>query len=425
MSDTSWLIKTEGLGKQYGSRLVPFGRQKAVPSTAWALRGISVEIGAGETVGIVGRNGGGKSTLLKLLSGVMLPTEGSARVRGRLDAMLELGTAFDPSLSGRANIELYVALLGLKGARAKRQFDEIVAFAELSQHVDQPMSTYSTGMFVRLAFAAQTSLAPQILVVDEALSVGDHFFQQKAANRIDGLVEQGTTLLFVSHDVGLMRRLCKRVLYLKRGRLVYDGDPGIAIRAYLQERPGEDDAPVIPVIAERSTGIDDADDQSTVFQNALWYRKAAGNDVGKILAVAITTPEGRPVTSVLMGGTIAFHVLFTMPDIPDVHVVIRIADRLGQWVTSTGSKFLGLEPVVARPGARIHFVAEIEIALEGGSYDFATLIGTMNKNSVDQIIDVATEIGPIEVFFDYENRQAPFLGRFGLSVKAHYRGELG
>ena len=201
----------------------------------WALRDLSFTVGEGEAVGIIGPNGAGKSTLLKLLSRVTQPTEGRARVRGRVATMLEVGTGFHPELTGRENIYLNGSILGMTYAEVARKFDDIVAFAEIGDFVDTPVKRYSSGMYVRLAFAVASYLDPEILIVDEVLAVGDAAFQRRSLGRLNEASRRhGRTVLFVSHNLQAIRTFCRRVILLERGRLVFDGAADEGISRYLQ-----------------------------------------------------------------------------------------------------------------------------------------------------------------------------------------------
>jgi lipopolysaccharide transport system ATP-binding protein len=212
----------------------PFRRSNGKHSeeTFWALKEISLEINQGEVVGIVGRNGAGKSTLLKIMSRITEPTEGCVRVRGRLASLLEIGTGFHPELTGRENIYLNGSILGMSKSEIDRKFDEIVAFAEIEKFLDTQVKHYSSGMYVRLAFAVAAHLETQILVVDEVLAVGDLAFQKKCLGRIEEVTRHGRTVLFVSHNVPAVQNLCSRCVYLERGRLKIDGDPEVVLNAY-------------------------------------------------------------------------------------------------------------------------------------------------------------------------------------------------
>jgi lipopolysaccharide transport system ATP-binding protein len=200
----------------------------------WALKDISFDVPKGEVVGIIGRNGAGKSTLLKIFSRITEPTRGRVRIRGRVASLLEVGTGFHQELTGRENIFLNGAILVMTKEEIRNKFDEIVAFAEIERFLDTPVKRYSSGMYVRLAFAVAAHLEPEILIVDEVLAVGDLQFQRKCMGKMQSVATEGRTILFVSHNMGVVANLCERVLLLHRGRLVSDGDPADVITAFVQ-----------------------------------------------------------------------------------------------------------------------------------------------------------------------------------------------
>lgn len=264
MSDT--VISVENLGKQYrlrhlasggyrtfremiaekvagllrpARRLAPVRSQRSREEEFWALRNVSFQVKRGEVVGIVGRNGAGKSTLLKLLSRITQPTEGRVRIQGRVASLLEVGTGFHPELTGRENIFLNGAILGMGRREIRAKFEEIVAFAEVNQFVDTPVKRYSSGMYLRLAFSVAAHLEPEILVVDEVLAVGDAAFQKKCINRMNTVAETGRTVLFVSHNLSAVRRLCQRGILLKQGGVGYDGDVEGCLGEYIWERKAD------------------------------------------------------------------------------------------------------------------------------------------------------------------------------------------
>lgn len=244
-------IQVEHLGKQYrvgearGARTLredlvdllraPFRRPRdPAVGTVWALRGVSLEVTAGEVVGIVGGNGAGKSTLLKILSRIVAPTEGYARIEGRVGSLLEAGTGFHSELTGRENVYMSGAVLGMRKAEIERKFDEIVEFAGVGQFLDTPVKRYSSGMQVRLAFAVAAHLEPEVLIVDEVLAVGDAEFQRKCLGRMQDVSRSaGRTVLFVSHNMDAVQRLCTRAVLLERGRVVAAGPTAGVVAQYL------------------------------------------------------------------------------------------------------------------------------------------------------------------------------------------------
>ena len=205
----------------------------------WALRDVSFKVEEGEVLGIVGRNGAGKSTLLKILSRITEPTTGRIAMRGRVASLLEVGTGFHPELTGRENIFLNGALLGMSNAEIKLKFDEIVAFSEIEKFLDTPVKRYSSGMYVRLAFAVAAHLEPEILIIDEVLAVGDASFQKKCLGKMGDVAKGGRTVLFVSHNMGAVKSLCTRAVLLAEGTLVAEGESGEIVDKYLMTASGD------------------------------------------------------------------------------------------------------------------------------------------------------------------------------------------
>src|SRR5258706_3974640 len=202
----------------------------------WALQDLSFEVQPGEVLGVIGRNGSGKSTLLKILSRITKPTAGRARIDGRVGSLLEVGTGFHPELTGRENIFLNGSILGMSRPEIRRKFDEIVSFAEVEQFLDMPVKRYSSGMYVRLAFSVAAHLEPEIFIVDEVLAVGDATYQRRCIDRMSALAAEGCTVLFVSHNMDLIPRLCHRVLLLDAGRSVMHGPAAQVMRHHLERQ---------------------------------------------------------------------------------------------------------------------------------------------------------------------------------------------
>jgi len=248
MNQNPVVIKVENTGKKYiirhkrsgqtagsgAARIVNTFRGQTAEDF-WALKDIGFEIRQGERVGIIGKNGAGKSTLLKLLSRITEPTEGRIELTGKISAMLEVGTGFNPELTGRENVYLNGAILGMAKAEIDEKFDRIVAFSEIGQFIDTPVKRYSSGMYVRLAFSVASHLDPDILIIDEVLAVGDQNFRQKCMDRMNEIAMGNKTILCVSHQMNVIRELCDRVLVLQNGRIVFDGETEDGIRFYLDE----------------------------------------------------------------------------------------------------------------------------------------------------------------------------------------------
>jgi lipopolysaccharide transport system ATP-binding protein len=244
--------------------------QNVVDQFFWALRDISFDVERGEVVGVIGRNGAGKSTLLKILSRITEPTEGWAEIRGRVGSLLEVGTGFHPELTGRENIYLNGAILGMKRYEIARKFDEMVSFAEVERFIDTPVKRYSSGMYLRLAFAVAAHLEPEILLVDEVLAVGDASFQRKCLDKMQDVGQRGRTVFFVSHNLPAITRLCQRTILLDAGRVVRDGPSNQVISAYLRSGLG-------------TTAIREWPD----------LRKAPGNEVVRLRAVRVRREDGQ------------------------------------------------------------------------------------------------------------------------------------
>jgi lipopolysaccharide transport system ATP-binding protein len=290
----TYAIHVEGLGKRYrlGRRMEQYPTLRDAiagrfmwrrPSAVrddylWALRDLNFDVKEGEVLGVIGANGAGKSTLLKVLSRLTEPTEGRAILRGRVGSLLEVGTGFHPELTGRENIYLNGAVLGMRKAQIDLKFDEIVAFAETERFLDTPVKRYSSGMYVRLAFAVAAHLEPEILVVDEVLAVGDADFQRKCLGRMGSVAREGRTVLFVSHNMGAVKSLCTRAIVLRGGKLVADGTTDQAVAAYLGGGTASGAEGEIP------------DDVSRI-----------GNGDALLRRVRLSGPDGQPTDQVFFG----------------------------------------------------------------------------------------------------------------------------
>jgi lipopolysaccharide transport system ATP-binding protein len=209
----------------------------------WVLKDVSFEVLPGEVVGIIGRNGAGKSTLLKILSRIIKPTTGEVDIFGRVGSLLEIGTGFHPDLTGRENVYLNGAIIGMRREEIKRKFDEIVAFAEVERFLETPVKYYSSGMYVRLAFAVAAHFEPEILILDEVLAVGDAGFRDKCLKKMREVSRQGRTLFYVSHDLMSVRQLCGRAILIDGGRLIEDGEPNSVIESYAKIFSGQESMP--------------------------------------------------------------------------------------------------------------------------------------------------------------------------------------
>jgi lipopolysaccharide transport system ATP-binding protein len=317
------------------------GGAAELEKTIWALKDIDFEIKRGEVVGIIGRNGAGKSTLLKILSKITEPTEGYADIYGRVGSLLEVGTGFHPELTGRENVYLNGAILGMVRSEIQRKFDEIVAFAEIDEFIDTPVKHYSSGMYVRLAFSVAAHLEPEILLVDEVLAVGDVAFQRKCLGRMDEVRSEGRTVLFVSHNMAIMQNLCQKGLLIQQGKLVAEGLISDVIDIYLQS----------------------LDVQSTKEISKRTDRRGKGN--ARLIGVeVIGNNEGS--ISVLKTGQPAQFEFYVDRLLPDLHCNFSFYDHFGHPVAEFKSRSHGPED---KTNGEKKFVCEIdELLLLPGRY---------------------------------------------------------
>lgn len=389
----------------------------------WALRDINFEIKRGEAVAIIGRNGGGKSTLLQILTGTLTPTTGEVKVNGRVSALLELGSGFNPEYSGRDNVILNGLLLGLSREDILRRFSEIEAFAEIGVAIDRPVKTYSSGMMMRLAFAVQVLCDPDILIIDEALSVGDFFFQQKCLSYIRGLCAKGVTLLFVSHDMGTVRDLCPRVLYLKRGELTFNGlgsdgislffGEGSAISHSVNLKNTSDDFSLSPITQKIPMYNLDY-----LIKDAVWNRPD-NCAAGKLIAISIYGEDNLPSMSFRIGDKMTIRVLFKPEPRFVNHVSIVIKDKFASVITATGSLQSKVFYSDNNECIRL-FEIEIGLMIEGGDYSLFVNLGYETDRNRGHVLDETGALGPFTVKWDYGNDLAPFLGKVGLPISARY-----
>lgn len=286
------------------------------PNEFWALKDVSFDVNRGEVLGIIGRNGAGKSTLLKILSRVTAPTRGEVRVKGRIASLLEVGTGFHPELTGRENVFLNGAILGMTKSEIRSKFDEIVEFAEVAKFIDTPVKRYSSGMYVRLAFAVAAHLEPEILIVDEVLAVGDAEFQRKCLGKMGDVASQGRTVLFVSHNMVAVQTLCRRAVLLRDGQLTGQGEPAEMIAQYLQGFTVQDQ-------------ISEWDSPDA----------APGNDVLKIKSIKVLPEGDRSENLISMRDTINIETEFwsIMPD-RSVHITYHLLNEQGIVVLTTWSE---------------------------------------------------------------------------------------
>lgn len=328
------MINVQSLSKKYRIYARPLDRVKdwLTPTSLsfhrdfWALRDITFHIKSGSAVGIIGVNGAGKSTLLKILAGTTKPTSGSFHVEGKVAALLELGMGFHSEFTGRQNVMLNGRLLGLTSDELEAKMPEIIRFSELGDFIDQPLRTYSSGMYVRLGFAVSSSLDPQILIIDEALAVGDAYFQQKCIRRLRQFREEGVTILFVSHDPGTVKTLCEEALLLDEGHLVARGKPDDVLDYYNA---------LIASKSPKQTGFTIERVASPAQSLAVQH---SGNFLAMITDVAILNEKSQPVASLIAGQRVTVRLnVFFLDRVENPTIGLLIKDRLGNEVFGTNS----------------------------------------------------------------------------------------
>ena len=357
------LLSVQGVGKAYRSYRSEwqrvgrwFGLASAPLDEHWVVRGVSFEVGAGETVGIVGQNGAGKSTLLKMIAGTLQPTEGRLSVGGRIAAILELGMGFHPELTGRQNVMHAAGLMGFTAAEVMAVMAQIEAFAEIGEYFDAPVRTYSSGMQVRVAFAVATAFRPDLLIVDEALSVGDSYFQHKSFERIRSFRAQGTTLLIVSHDRNAIQAICDRAILLERGRVLKDGEPEAVMDYYNA------------VVAEG--GGSTVEVRTTIAGRA---QTVSGTGAARVESIGLYDEAGQPLEFVDVGQPVVLRVqVLVEADLPSLVFGYMIKDRLGQAVFGTNTHYLGQPIEGLRQGERLDLALSFRAGMGVGSYSVAT-----------------------------------------------------
>jgi lipopolysaccharide transport system ATP-binding protein len=397
----------------------------------WALKDISFELRKGEAVGIIGRNGSGKSTLLQIIAGTMQPTAGAVHVNGRVAALLELGSGFNYEFTGRENIFLNGAVLGLSRKEMEARFDAIAAFADIGDFLDQPVKTYSSGMVVRVAFAVSVCLQPDLLIVDEALSVGDIFFQQKCFKRIHELIDAGTSLLFVSHDTAAVQNLCDRAILLVSGSQVYTGPPEEAVSRYYAISSGK-------ATVTAKDKVEQELEPSGERQHALAERKAAIMDHNilptarsrhgvhelEVLAACFVNEHGLHSMSVEMLKTVQIHLLLRANrEIPDPSAGLHLYDRMNNVVFAAGTRQLRTAMHPFRPGEERILIFKLSLTVQPGLYTFSLGCAEPSLDGPNHgfIQDRHEGLGPIEVHHS-ANETWPFYGIAQLPLRIEVHG---
>jgi len=371
---TDKLLTVNALGKayrDYGTEWKRFaswvGVQVQPKVEHWALKDVSFNVAHGEAIGIVGQNGAGKSTLLKLITGTLRATSGSLAVNGRIAAILELGMGFNPDLSGRENVYHVAGLMGFSRKAIDGVIDDIEEFAEIGSYFNEPTRTYSTGMQMRVAFSTATAFRPDALIVDEALSVGDAYFQHKCFKRIREFRELGTSLLIVSHDSGAVQSLCDRALLLDGGRMVKDGDPAEIMDLYnalIAERENR-----TVMISKHESGR---------------VQTVSGTREASVEQIALLNEAGDPIEFVDVGQPVVLHIKVAVrEDIPRLVLGYMIKDRLGQPVFGTNTHHTGQALENVKAGQCVQFRIAFPMNLGPGSYSVSTALASSETHLVN------------------------------------------
>lgn len=382
-------LRVESVSKQYRIYDRPVDRLKESVTRGrwkthrefWALHDISFEIEAGTTTGIIGPNGSGKSTLLQIITGTLEPTHGTVWHEGRIAALLELGAGFNPEFTGIENIFMNASLLGLSKAETERLLPEIASFAEIGAFIHQPLKTYSSGMYIRLAFATAIAVSPQILIIDEALSVGDAVFQHRCTRRIKAMQEAGTTILFVSHDPGAIRALCSRAILLNGGRVEADGTPADVLDRYQKVIMAAEAA-----YAEAQLGTEKTTDSSvpneTEVTPQFTYRH--GNGSAEILRAELLDASQRSVAMVETGQLVHVRVRVVFrEDIEDPVYGFVIRNRHGINLYGTNTKVQGIRPGLVKRGERVETTFSFNCWLAPDLYSISIAVHSPNSVSFD------------------------------------------
>ena len=383
-------ITVEGLSKRYrlGQNVGQYGRvteaavaavgrqlrrirsapeKAAVEKEIWALKDVSLVVPEGQVLGVIGRNGAGKTTLLKILSRITEPTEGWAELHGRVGSLLEVGTGFHPDLTGRENVSLNGAILGMRRSEVESKFDEIVEFAGVAKFIDTPVKRYSTGMYLRLAFSVAAHLEPEILIVDEVLAVGDAAFQRKCLAKMQDVGRAGRTVLFVSHNMAAVMSLCDRAVLMQNGHLVSDGSAGAIVQEYLA------------TVGEEGSGslIDRADRR--------------GDGSLRVTTVALEEPDGAPTEFIQSGANARFALDYTTASglpVSNVSVTVALDSLFGERIAVLQTGYVDSDFQELPPSGRI--VCQIpRVPLVAGVYSTSIYI-TVNGVVADWVIGAST-----------------------------------
>lgn len=406
----------------------------------WALRDVSFDLPRGQTIGVIGQNGSGKSTLLQILAGTLMPTTGQVQLNGRTAALLELGSGFNPEFTGRENVYLNGAILGFSRQQMDERFDQIAAFAGIGDFMDQPVKLYSSGMYVRLAFAVQTCIEPDILIIDEVLSVGDIFFQQKCFARLDELLARKTAVILVSHDMGVIEKYSTNTLLLDQGRCHFFGQPNEAVqRFYVLEQQKRHPRPATDQSTDPAAGHDSAtalipDWPADEVFSMPEQSGLIGGETAVCCRVALCGKDGRPSRLFEMGETAYFFYEFEL--LKDIEVPvggITITNTLNVNVHGKNTAQHQLQaPQKVRRGSRIRFRQTMQLSLAQGLYTYSIGFSTISPEAYEHfaqrpyaayhqqadVLLVLQQAGSFQVVLRSKGPDLPFHGAADLHGEA-------
>jgi lipopolysaccharide transport system ATP-binding protein len=401
-------------------------RSRRFFSEFWALRDVTFAVRPGEVIGIVGRNGSGKSTLLQVICGTLTPTAGSVRASGRVSALLELGAGFNPEFTGRENVYMNGAILGLEKAEIDEKFDAIAAFADVGEFMEHPVKTYSSGMYVRLAFSVAACLDPDVLIIDEALAVGDAKFQAKCFRRFDELTARGTTIIFVTHALDLVTRYCDRAILMDAGRLQLDGAPRDVVNAYLNlvfgvaraDRAAKASSPR-RTASESVRGIAYSDRGFSRRPGYNPHEFRWGSQEAEIIDFAVTTGAGVP-TAALVSGEEMFVIIWVKfhhaAEMPIYGLTIKTPD--GTTVFGSNSRDNYSRPLI-RPVADGDLVeVSFRVKQELGAGEYLLSVG-VSRQQGEQVIPLDRRYDAIHVAVQNHKSGAFGLVAFDMEVEIH------
>ncbi len=386
----------------------------------WALKDVSFEVKRGETVGIIGRNGSGKSTLLQMICGTLSPSAGSVTTHGRIAALLELGSGFNPEFTGRENVYMNAAVLGMSTEEIDTRYEKIVEFADIGKFIGQPVKTYSSGMMVRLAFSVAIHVEPDILIVDEALSVGDAYFQAKCAKMIQGIIASGSTVLFVSHDTASVKSLCSRALLLESGCSQYLGDVNTAVEKYYsaliesqraERGQGEALKQVVEIASEFTDGVES-------FQSMASFQRIQ-NGVAEFINVALVNDSGQIIDSVNFGQKVVLRqVVLVHKKVPSLGLAYHIRDKNGQDIIYSDTGIEGNKHLVD-PQVGSIYVLEwgFTVHLREGTYVVSSMLSEPINLKIGEV--AVADFVPISTKFSLSCAEQP-----NIYAAAYWNNEL-